>query len=204
MHTASSAPAALLLMDYQEAMCRRDGRVGQSGLAAEVEERNVLPRAANTLRAFRARGWPVVHVRVAFDPAYARMTSASPRFVHYKAERMLLETAQETAICSEVAPAPEEPVINKGCVNPFIGTRLQALLDQHNVDRLVLGGVATHQVVESTARIAADLGYRVIVLEDLCASNNIALHEFSVRHVLPSCGDVLESSTAVAALSCAS
>jgi nicotinamidase-related amidase len=84
-------------------------------------------------------------------------------------------------------------VVTKGCVSAFIGTNLQSKLIANAAEELVLGGVATNQVVESTARIAADMGYRVTVLEDLCASFDADMHAFSVEQMLPNFGRVTDS-----------
>ena len=185
--------STLLLMDYQEGICRPGGALGRSGSGAEVERRGVLDAAARTLDAFRAAGRPVIFVRVAFDEEFTNMTSASPRFMAMKKRRMLLDSDPETAICRELAPRAGEPVITKGCVNPFVGTRLAQLLISQGSRQLVLGGVATNHVVESTARLAADLGYEVVVLDDLCASFTAELHEFSAREILPGYGKVTTS-----------
>lgn len=185
---------ALLLMDYQEAMCAPTGRVGAAGLADEVGRRGVLEAASRVLAACRRRDdVAIVHVRVAFDAQYHRMTSGSKRFAYFRHEQMLIEGSPEAGIRPEVAPAPGEPVINKGCVNPFVGTSLASVLIGAGVRTLVLGGVATEHVVESTARYAADLGYDVIVLEDLCASSKAEWHEVSIGRVLPSYATVLSS-----------
>jgi nicotinamidase-related amidase len=189
----------LLLMDYQEAVCRTDGAIGRSGSGAEVARRGVLSAAARTLAAFRDRSWPVVFVRVAFDDEFTNMTSASPRFRAMRKRRMMMDSDPETAICSEVAPRPGETVITKGCVNPFVGTRLAQRLISLETRELVLGGVATNHVVESTARLAADMGYDVVVLEDLCAGFTSELHDFSVREILPGYGKVTSSEEYVGA-----
>jgi nicotinamidase-related amidase len=49
---------------------------------------------------------------------------------------------------------------------------------------LVLSGVATQFAVEGTAREAVDRGYRVLVLEDCCASRDRAVHDFSIETIL--------------------
>jgi biuret amidohydrolase len=185
--------STLLLMDYQEGICRAGGTLGRSGAGAEVVRRGVLEAAARTLTAFRERNRPVIFVRVAFDDEFTNMTSASPRFVAMKKRRMLMESDPETEICREVAPLPGDTVITKGCVNPFVGTRLAQRLISLGSRELVLGGVATNHVVESTARLAADMGYDVVVLEDLCAGFSPELHDFSIREILPGYGRVTTS-----------
>ena len=176
---------ALLLMDYQEAICRESGTIGASGCGAEVVRRGVLANAARVLARCRALGTPVIHVRVGFDPDYSNMTSASRRFQSMRKAGLLQDADPASAICGEVAPLPGEPVIRKGCVNPFVGTALQPLLTRLGVSELALGGVVTNHVVESAARFAADSGYAVTVLDDLCASYNEQLHDFAIKNTLP-------------------
>jgi nicotinamidase-related amidase len=175
----------LLLMDYQEGICREDGPIGAGGTGAQVAARGVLESAAAALAEFRNRDWPAVHARVAFDEHYIRLTSASPRFAGMERHGLMQESDRWTSFCTEVLPRSTEPVITKGCVNPFIGTHLAQTLIRLAPSELVLGGVATNHVVEAAARHGADSGYRIVVLEDLCASFSVEAHESSVKHNLP-------------------
>lgn len=179
------ASPLLLLLDFQEGVCREDGPIGSQGTGAEVTRRGALDRARAALEEFRSREWPVIHVRVAFDPDYHRMTSSSRRFGAMRAHRLLQADDPWSRICPEVAPKDGEPVVDKGCVSPFVGTHLPQLLTRLGPGELVLAGVATNHVVESTARHAADTGHPVVVLEDACASFDEAMHEFSVKRILP-------------------
>jgi nicotinamidase-related amidase len=63
------------------------------------------------------------------------------------------------------------------------------------VTRVVLAGVATNLVVESTARAADDAGLAVTVLEDCCASPNPVWHQFSIDNMIPLFGEVSSSTT---------
>lgn len=179
----------LMLMDYQEGLCRA-GALGE-----QASERGVLAAAARVLDEFRRRELPRIFVRVGFDEHYTRMTSASPRFRMMRERRLLLDSDPSSAICSEVAPEPGELVVTKGCVSPFVGTNLAPALIRLAPAELVLGGVATNHVVESTARTAADCGYHVTVLEDLCAGFDAASHAFSIEQMLPNFGRVIDSHT---------
>lgn len=184
---------ALMLMDYQEAICRPEGSIGQRGIGAEVERRDVLTSAKRVLDAFREAEGRVIHVRVGFDDEYHRMTSASKGFAGMKRHRMMLDSDEESNICSEVAPVPGELVVTKGCTNAFIGTNLTEKLIGFGAKKLVLGGVATNHVVETSARYATDTGFDVTVLEDLCASGSQELHEFAISQILPGYAKILSS-----------
>lgn len=185
--------AVLLLMDLQEGICRAEGPVGRHGIAAEVVRRQVLEKAGSTAEDFRRAGNNVVHVRLALGDEFERMTSSSPRFQEFRQHGLFRDGDPMTAICPEVAPKSGEPVISKGGVNPFIGTNLQCVLVRLAATEVVLGGVSTNHVVEATARHAADAGYLVTVLEDLCASSSDAMHRFAVDEILPHYGAVTTS-----------
>jgi biuret amidohydrolase len=186
--------SALIMLDYQEGLCRTESTLGgPSGLGAQVEQRGVLNAARKSLDGARKNGVRIFHARVGFDPAYARRTNRSPGFDQIEQANLLHEDSADAAICSEVAPVDGEPVIVKGCVDPFVCGPLAAWLVAARVDTVFLGGVATNFVVESAARHAADLGFLVYVVEDMCASYSQELHDFSIQNILPVYGEAIDS-----------
>jgi nicotinamidase-related amidase len=70
-------------------------------------------------------------------------------------------------------PAPGEPVLHKTAHNAFTTTNLQQLLTERGIGELVVCGIRTEQCVETTARLASDLGYRVTFVTDATATNPI-------------------------------
>jgi len=177
---------ALILMDYQEGLCRPDGPIGSStGLAAQIEERGTLAAAERCLGAARAGGMRVFHVRVGFDPGYVNRTNRSGPFGDFEANGLMEADSNDARICHEVAPQDGEPVVTKGCVDPFAAGALEGMLQAASVHTLFLGGVATNFVVESVARYAGDRGYDVRVVEDMCASYSAVMHDFAIQNVLP-------------------
>jgi len=60
-----------------------------------------------------------------------------------------------------LVPAPDEPVLTKNTRNAFTSTDLQSRLEARGVRRLAIAGIQTEQCCETTARLAADLGYDV-------------------------------------------
>lgn len=185
-----SPKSALLMLDYQVALAQEGDLCLAPPLAAQVREREVLSAAARVLEAARGADVPVFHVRLAFDPTYRLRTNRLPRFDGYPTNQKMLAGSAEAEFVPDLAPVHGEPVVDKGCVNPFIGTPLREVLAAEGVDHVVLGGIATHLVVESTARHASDSGLQVSVVEDMCAAPDPGLHEFAVNRTLPLFGDV--------------
>jgi len=181
---------ALLMLDYQVALCEEGPHLKAPPLEAQIAERGVIGTAGRVLEAARAAGALVVHARLAFDPSYRLRTNRLRRFDPYETDRAMLADSPEAQIIKALAPIDGEPVVDKGCVNPFIGTALREMLAAEGITEVVLGGVATNLVVESAARHASDSGLQVTVVEDMCASFAPDLHAFAMAKVLPLFGTV--------------
>jgi biuret amidohydrolase len=184
---------ALLLLDLQNEMVDPAGKVGGGGLASVVADRNVLQNARRALDAARARNIPVVHVRLGFRPDYADALSVAPRISKLKENKAAILGTFGTEFPATLAPTDGELIITKQCVNPFFNTGLLNWLLQKGVKHVVLGGVVTNLVVESTARAADDAGLAVTILEDVCAAPNAEWHAFSVEKILPLFGTISSS-----------
>ena len=64
-------------------------------------------------------------------------------------------------LMDEIKPRSSEPVIQKNTRNPFTSTGLSALLLEKGVRKVAITGIQMEQCCETTARVAADLGYAV-------------------------------------------
>jgi biuret amidohydrolase len=191
--------SALLLLDLQNEMVDVRGKVGAHGLAKIVADRGVLENARACLDAARAAGMAVVHVRLGFRPDYADCLSVAARIATLKSNRAAIVGEFGSEFHPTVAPLDDELVITKQCVNPFFNTGLMTWLMQNGIKRLYMGGVATHLVVESTARFADDAGFAPVVIEDICAAPNPALHDHFIAMIAPTVGTVSNTAGFVAA-----
>jgi len=60
--------------------------------------------------------------------------------------------------------------VEKNFPNSFRATKLEDGLKSLGVKNLVVAGMMTHMCVDATVRHAADLGYRITLLGDACAT----------------------------------
>jgi nicotinamidase-related amidase len=72
-------------------------------------------------------------------------------------------------------PRDGEPVLTKTSRNAFTTTNLQQRLTALGVRKVVICGIQTEQCCETTARLAADLGYEVDFVTDATATFPIRL-----------------------------
>ena len=83
-------------------------------------------------------------------------------------------------IHESVAHFEGEPLVVKHHPNAFLETNLLRMLQGEGVERVVITGMMTHMCVDATARAAADLGFKVIVVQDACATRDLT---FGKTHV---------------------
>lgn len=185
------ARTALLLLDYQH-----DNITATPGIA----EARVLEHSARVLEAARRRGLRVIHVTASVRRDYLDMPRASSLWMKLRESKTLIQGTPGAEIHPLVSPRPDELVINKTCVDPFLTTNLGQALINFDVNTLVLIGLWTNFVVEATARHAADVGYRVIVVRECCASNDAQNHEWAMTRILPAIADVARLDDVLVAL----
>ena len=71
-----------------------------------------------------------------------------------------------------VTPWEGEPIIKKNVNSAFIGTGLQAQLDNARITKLVIAGLTTDHCISTTTRMAGNLGYDTYLVSDATATFN--------------------------------
>lgn len=95
----------------------------------------------------------------------------------------LLRDSWDAAVIDELAPEPDDVIIDKTRYDAFHGTDLDQLLRgrAHGPGRLLLSGIVTNACVETTARSAAMRDYTVTLVEAGCGSRTTEFHRMSVE-----------------------
>lgn len=83
-------------------------------------------------------------------------------------------------IHDSVAHFVGEPIVYKHYPNSFRETDLLEILQGWGIERVVITGMMTHMCVDATARAAVDLGFKLIVVEDACATRDLTYGETTV------------------------
>lgn len=110
--------------------------------------------AARLLTAWRQTGRPVVHIQ---------HRSILPESV--------LRPDQPGVVFKEtVAPRDGEPILAKTVNSAFIGTGLEGYLHDCGIDQVVVVGLTTNHCVETTTRMAGNLGFNPILVSDATAT----------------------------------
>ncbi len=182
---------AVLAMDLQLEMT--------PGISADQPD--FLERVATVLTAARDAGVPVIYVVVRFREGYPEVSPRNRMFSGLKQSGRFQVGAPTAEIDPVVAPHAGEVIIAKHRIGALTGTDLQTVLRAGEITTLVLTGYATSGVVLSTARMAADLDYELVVVEDGCTDSDQAVHQFLIEKILSRQATIASASEVVEALS---
>lgn len=144
-------PTALLVIDVQESFRQRDSWPAASDPEVAVQVARLVDFA-------RERGHQVIWVLHA-EPGTG--TVFDPVLGHVR-------------LIEGLAAADGEPVLTKTSHNAFTTTNLQQLLTERGIRALITCGIRTEQCVETTTRLASDLGYDVTFVADATATEPIS------------------------------
>ncbi len=177
---------ALLVIDMQYADAHMDyGIFGwrrehgfTNGLDyVEHRLRVIVPNIQRLQGACRERGVDVVFTRIRSMTKDGRDRSLA----HKELGHLHPPGSKEAEILEELAPAGDELVFDKTTGSVFNSTNIHYVLQNLGIRNLIMVGVMTGGCVESAARDAKDLGYRVLVVDDACGTWTHDMHEFALR-----------------------
>ncbi len=114
----------------------------------------------------------LIFVKLGFSDQYAELAHRSPMFAGNKQHGFLKLSDPQTHFDPELDYQTSDIVVIKHRINAFYATSLEAILNAHDIDHLILSGVSTNWAVEGTARDAHDRNYSVTIAKDACASHN--------------------------------
>jgi len=100
-----------------------------------------------------------------------------------------------------LAPAPGELILPKTTSGPLNSTKLDQMLHTLGIDTLVVTGVVTDVCVIQTAREFADRDFKVVVVEDACASVTAARHHAALETFADVFGHVRSTESVIKLLS---
>ncbi len=138
---------ALILIDWQQ---------GFDDLAYWGNRNNPDAEAngAKLLNHWRKIGQPVFHVKHDSTEPQSRLNPSHPG----------------NAIKDALAPIGDEQLYGKNVNSAFIGTTLEADLRAAGINKLVLCGITTDHCVNTSTRMAGNLGFEATIAADACAT----------------------------------
>ncbi len=142
---------ALMIIDVQNAI----DHYGEGERTNPELEDNL----ENMLRVWRSKNLPIIHVR---------HSSRTPTSSYHRDSGYF-------SFKDCVTPHDGETIVTKTEHSAFIETELDGLLKQNHISELVVAGVLINNSVDATVRNAVNMGYRVLLPEDLTAAYTLSM-----------------------------
>jgi len=146
-----SPATALLVIDAQESFRQRPDEWAATANPGVID--NISQLVAYARRSGDAVAW-VTHS----EPGSGGVFDPANGFVR---------------VVSDLDPQSDEIAVTKTTVNAFTSTDLEDQLRRRGVGRVVVCGIRTEQCCETTARMAADLGFTVEFVTDATTTSAI-------------------------------
>lgn len=145
----SLADSAIVVVDAQREYL--DGKLPLAGIEPALQEISALLQRARKCKT------PIIFIRHSAG-------SDSPVFN---------PNTRAFHIIDEVAPLPEELVIDKNYPNSFAHTNLEERLKNLSCSKLIFTGFMTHACISASVRSAAERGFVNTVVASACATRDL-------------------------------
>ncbi|MFE6685223.1 isochorismatase family protein [Streptomyces sp. NPDC057743] len=155
--------------------------------------RGIVPNIGRLAEALRTAGGLVVWVLPANEAPLGRV---SGEFYGPRVRAKFAATAGEGPLRSRLWRAldcrPDDLVVEKTAYSAFFPGRspLPGLLDERDIDTVLITGTLTNVCCESSARDAATMGLRVLMVADANAARRDREHNAALHTIYRSFGDV--------------
>ena len=200
-----SAHTALLCIDMQYLDAARGfgvfANAEASGVPREAQEyyfdrleRLVLPNVQKLQRSFRDAGLEVIHTRIQSLTRDGRDRSPG----HKRLGLHAAPGSKEAQFLEDVAPNPDEIVIDKTASGVFNSTNLSYVLRNLGITALFVTGVYSNECVSTAIRDACDLGFYVTLISDGCATVTPELQHATITTMRDRYARILSAADAIA------
>lgn len=200
MDTMDLSKTALLMIGFQNDYFSPDGI-----LHSVIEESAAVTGALeNTLALLKSQGKNfglVLSTPILFTEDYEELKDAVGILETIKEVGAFKAGSLGAQAINELAPFSEliTEIPGKRGLNAFSNTALASTLAASGIEEIVLVGAITSVCIDSTGRHAAELGYRVMVLNDCTSGRTSFEHDFYCESIFPLYASVLSHTDLIAA-----
>jgi nicotinamidase-related amidase len=194
------AKTALLLLHWQKDIAKPEFEHSRN-MPERLAAANTIEHTMEVLQASREKGILVVYVNANHRPGFPELPAKrAPMFMNVASSGAHIRGSRGAEVIDELKPLENEIIVDNYNPSGFCYTDLDLILRNRGIIDLVLSGLSTNWVVETTARHGACLGYFIYTLSDCCNSSSDEMHNWPLANILPRLGAVIDSTAYIDAL----
>lgn len=187
------APWALLINECQRGLLEKDLALFP-GIQQQAEARGIVAPLARLASAFRAKGFPVIHIHVSHRADFAGVSINNPAVAYVRKVGGLVEGSPQAQAIPALAPQASDHIVYRHSgMTVFYGNHLDSLLRNLGVRTLVAAGVSTNAAVPGMVLGGLDRGFSVVVPEDCIAGASAESHDALLTHLIKPLATVTDS-----------
>lgn len=192
---------AIVLIEAQNDFLSPGGTMYQY-IADQLEKRKVIQNLQYLLKNARGKVKIIYVPFQAFKVGFPELKPGGPATEGLRGIEMEMKADWGTGAWLEGTPGPEiideltpheSDIIIKGklTLDAFHSTALNYILRANEIEHVAFAGFHTNWCVESSARSAYDLGYRVTVIKDCTATDTDREQDYAEQVIFPRIGKVV-------------
>ena len=195
---------ALMIIDMQNDFLHPDGFVMKHksllGFKAELMASSI-PNVCRLLDEARAKSLKAIHIFGAWEPDFSDAAIPISLPLEIEEKNLLIKGSWGAEIIKELTPEKGEHIVCKKGYGAFFQTHLDRLFRNLNIEMLIICGIMTNVCVETTAREAIALGYKIIFTSDATATVDEEMHRATLKTIGMFFGEVKSTEEVIESLS---
>ena len=172
----------LIVADFINEIVDEKGAFGAHN-AQRIKDDSTMQKANQLIAWARKENIKIAHVKVGFSKDYNECSKVSPMFKQAPEYGVLKLDTWATEFHPQMDVQDHDIIITKHRVSALYSTDLEVILRANEISKVIICGVSTSFVVESTVRELHDRDYKVTVIVDACNAATQEAHEASLKNL---------------------
>ncbi|ABK89983.1 cysteine hydrolase [Francisella tularensis subsp. novicida] len=172
----------VIVADFINEIVDEKGAFGAHN-AQRIKDNKTMQKANKLIAWARDNSVQIAHVKVGFTKEYKECSKVSPMFKKAPEYGVLQLGTWATEFHPQMDVQEHDIIITKHRVSALYGTDLEFILRANSIEHVIICGVSTSYVVESTVRELHDRDFKVTVIADACNAASQQAHEASLTNL---------------------